>query len=80
MQIVLSLVSLYLLWNVFTFKFISGHAVLTLLAIMVVSMITGSKLVLSVSALAGIVAAIFYICKHIAMGVASTMHKLGGKR
>ena len=67
--IVLSIIAVYLLFNVFTFKYSSPKAILVILAILIVAMITGSLVVVAVSGLFGIVIAVVYTIKHLLDGI-----------
>ena len=67
--IVLSLVAVYLLFNVFTFKYSTSKAILVILAILLVGMLTGCVIMLAVSGLVGILAAVIYMIKHMVNGI-----------
>ena len=65
----LSLVAMYLLFNVFTFKYSSAKAILIILAILLVGMLTGCGIMLAISGLVGIIAAVVYMLKHLLNGL-----------
>lgn len=67
--IVLSLVAVYLLFNVFTFKYSSSKAILVILAILLVGVLTGCGIMLAISVLVGIIAAVVYTIKHLFDGL-----------
>ena len=62
--IILSIVAVYLLFNVFTFKYSSPKAILVILAILGVAMLTGCLIVVAISGLFGIIIAALYMIKH----------------
>lgn len=72
--VILSLVAVYLLFNVFTFKYSSSKAILVILGILLIGMLTKSTAMISVSGLFGIVVAVLYMVKHM-VGVIHNIFK-----
>ena len=62
--IILSIIAVYLLFKVFTFKYSSSKAILVILLILGVAMISKYLIIVAISGLFGIVVAVVYTIKH----------------
>lgn len=75
LQVLFSLVAIYLMWNVFTFKYDGVKSILIIIVIALFGIITGFKMVVSVACLAGMVTGAYMVVKHLIQNVVKFFHK-----
>lgn len=75
LQVLFSLVAIYLMWNVFTFKYDGVKSILIIIVIALFGIITGFKMVVSVACLAGMVTGAYMVIKHLIQNVVKFFHK-----
>ena len=76
LQVLFSLVAIYLMWNVFTFKYDGVKSILIIIVIALFGIITGFKMVISVSCLAGMVTGAYMVVKHLIQNVVNVFKRL----
>ena len=76
LQVLFSLVAIYLMWNVFTFKYDGVKSILIIIVIAVFGIITGFKMVVSVACLAGMVTGAYMVVKHLIQNVVNVFKRL----
>ena len=76
LQVLFSLVAIYLMWNVFTFKYDGVKSILIIIVIAVFGIITGFKMVVSVACLAGMVTGTYMVIKHLIQNVVNVFKRL----
>ena len=75
LQVLFSLVAIYLMWNVFTFKYDGVKSILIIIVIALFGIITGFKMVVSVACLAGMATGAYMVVKHLIQSVVKFFHK-----
>lgn len=75
LQVLFSLVAIYLMWNVFTFKYDGVKSILIIIVIALFG-ITGFKMVVSVACLAGMVTGAYMVVKHLIQNVVNVFKRL----
>lgn len=76
LQVLFSLVAIYLMWNVFTFKYDGVKSILIIIVIALFGIITGFKMVVSVACLAGMVTGAYMVVKHLIQNVVNVFKRL----
>ena len=76
LQVLFSLVAIYLMWNVFTFKYNGVKSILIIIVIALFGIITGFKMVVSVACLAGMVTGAYMVVKHLIQNVVNVCKRL----
>ena len=76
LQVLFSLVAIYLMWNVFTFKYDGVKSILIIIAIALFGIITGFKMAVSVACLAGMVTGAYMVVKHLIQNVVNVFKRL----
>ena len=76
LQVLFSLVAIYLMWNVFTFKYDGVKSILIIMVIALFGIITGFKMVVSVACLAGMVTGAYMVVKHLIQNVVNVFKRL----
>ena len=76
LQVLFSLVAIYLMWNVFTFKYDGVKSILIIIVIALFGIITGFKMVVSVACLAGMVTGAYMVVKHLIHSVVNVFKRL----
>ena len=75
LQVLFSLVAVYLMWNIFTFKYDGVKSILIIIVIALFGVITGFKMVISVACLAGMATGLCMIAKHLVQNIVKFFHK-----
>lgn len=76
LQVLFSLVAIYLMWNVFTFKYDGVKSILIIIVIALFGIITGFKMVVSIACLAGMVTGAYMVVKHLIQNVVKVFKRL----
>lgn len=76
LQVLFSLVAIYLMWNVFTFKYDGVKSILIIIVIALFGIITGFKMGVSVACLAGMVTGAYMVVKHLIQNVVNVFKRL----
>ncbi len=65
LQVLFSLVAIYLMWNVFTFRYDGVKSILIIIVIALFGVITGFKMVVSVACLAGMATGAYMVIQNV---------------